>query len=100
VFEAEVNAEILSVIEQAKAEQLKKIKAREDGGKPKRASAVLDARGSPVQTSAGHPSGRGIVGVAPEIRSAPTTYRPLPRRPAPPAAPFAGGRGSCGRRSG
>jgi hypothetical protein len=39
VFEAEVNAEMLSVIEQAKAEQLKKVKTREDGGKPKRASS-------------------------------------------------------------
>ena len=30
---------MLSVIEQAKAEQLKKIKSREDGGKPKRAAS-------------------------------------------------------------
>lgn len=38
VFDAEVDDEILAVIEQAKAEQLKKIKSREDAPKPKRGS--------------------------------------------------------------
>ena len=38
VFEAEVNDEMLSIIEQAKGEQLKRIKSREDGTKSKRGS--------------------------------------------------------------
>lgn len=39
VFDAETDDEVEAVIEQAKAEQLKKVKTREDGGKPKRASS-------------------------------------------------------------
>jgi hypothetical protein len=39
VFDAETDDEVKAVIEQAKAVQLKTIKAREDGGKPKRASS-------------------------------------------------------------
>jgi hypothetical protein len=38
VFDAEVDDEIESAIQAAKEEQLKKIKAREDGTKPKRGS--------------------------------------------------------------
>lgn len=38
IFGAEVDEELLELIEQAKAEQLKRIKAREDGSKPKRGS--------------------------------------------------------------
>lgn len=38
VFGAEVDEELLELIEQAKAEQLKRIKSREDVSKPKRGS--------------------------------------------------------------
>jgi predicted ATPase with chaperone activity len=38
VYEAELGDEVQDAVEQAKAEQLKRIKSREDGSKPKRGS--------------------------------------------------------------
>ena len=38
IFEAETDEEVQATIDKAKAEQLKRIKSREDGSKPKRGS--------------------------------------------------------------